>query len=42
LVNEFHNLVSHMRHKDSISRTQVGMTPPSTKETAREQNYTVF
>ena len=42
LVNEFHNLVSHMRHRDSISRTQVGMTPPSAKETSREQNYTVF
>jgi methyl-accepting chemotaxis protein len=42
LVNEFHNLVNHMRHRDSISRTQVGMTPPSAKEASREQNYTVF
>ena len=42
LVNEFHNLVNHMRHRDSASRTQVGMTPPSSKESSREQNYTVF
>jgi nitrogen fixation/metabolism regulation signal transduction histidine kinase len=42
LVNEFHNLVNHMRHRDSVSRTQSGMTPPSGKETSREQNYTVF
>ena len=42
LVNEFHNLVNHMRHRDSVSRTQSGMTPPSSKENSREQNYTVF
>ncbi len=42
LVNEFHNLVNHMRHRDSVSRTQSGMTPPPSKETSREQNYTVF
>ena len=41
LVNEFHNLVNHMRHRDNISRTQVGV-PPSAREAAREQNYTVF
>src|SRR5262245_7084576 len=42
LVNEFHNLVNHMRHRDNSSRTHAGMTPPSSKEVAREQNYTVF
>ena len=42
LVNEFHNLVNHMRHRDSISRTQVGMTPSAAKEASREPNYTVF
>ena len=28
LVNEFHNLVNHMRHRDSASRTQVWYDAP--------------
>jgi methyl-accepting chemotaxis protein len=42
LVNEFHNLVNHMRHRDSSSRTHAGIAPPSSKEASREHNYTVF
>ena len=40
LVNEFHNLVNHMRYRDS-SRSQSGMVPPP-KDHTREQPYTVF
>lgn len=40
LVNEFHNLVEHMRYREN-SRSQVSMTPPP-KGSTREQPYTVF
>jgi methyl-accepting chemotaxis protein len=40
LVNEFHNLVNHMRYREN-SRSQAGLTPPP-KEATREVPYTVF
>lgn len=40
LVNEFHNLVDHMRGKEN-SRSQTGVVPPP-KEATRELPYTVF
>ncbi|MCI0623090.1 MAG: HAMP domain-containing protein [Acidobacteria bacterium] len=41
LVSEFHNLVNHVRHRES-SRPQMGMPLQSAKEPSREHNYTVF
>ena len=40
LVNEFHNLVSHIRYKEN-SRPQLSISS-QTKEPPRDQPYTIF